>query len=270
MPDFPLFNLSGRKALVTGGSRGIGRACATALAMAGADVAIAGRDESTAEEAVASLKRFGNDAVFIRCDVSNPEQVENMVKAVVRQFGRLDIAINNAGIYKAGADETQSKEDWDQVIAVNLTGTWLCAKAEMHQMILQRPMEGKIINIGSLGAVLTVSNGSYDASKAAVVQMTKALAARWGRYNINVNCVTPGYVEAVFGTIRSAEECEILARVTPLGHVQRLEDLYGPVLFLASKASDYVTGQNLVVDGGHALSTWMIPLEERCTPPRSG
>lgn len=267
MPDLSLFDLSGKKALVTGGAMGVGRACALALARAGADVAVIDLNEGMGNTTAASIRDMGRDAIFVRCDVSQSVPVQAMMDAVVQQFGRLDIAVNNAGIIRFVPDESQSKEDWDQVIGVNLTGTWLCAKAEMQQMIKQSPMQGKIINIGSIAAVSASMSGSYDASKAAVVQLTRTLASRWGRYNINVNCVSPGYVVGGMGINRSLEERQRLRKVTPLGHTQRLEDLYGPILFLASRASDYVTGQNLIVDGGHTLSTWMDPLD-RSVPPR--
>jgi sorbose reductase len=267
MPDLSLFDLSGKKALITGGSTGIGRSCALALARAGADVAIVDVNEEAGQKTVASLKALGRDSLFVRCDVSKRPAVYAMVEAVVARFGRLDIAVNTAGIYRHGDDENQSLEDWQQVIDVNLTGTWLCAQAEMRQMIKQTPTQGKIINIGSIAASIACSNGAYDAAKAGVVHMSRTLAARWGRYNINVNCVSPGYVGLVFGQQRSLEERKMLREFTPLGHVQRVQDLEGPVLFFASQASDYVTGQNVVVDGGHTLSSWTRPLE-RSVPPR--
>lgn len=262
-----LFDLSDQKALVTGGGTGIGRSCALALASAGADVAIIDVNEQLGNETVSTIRSTGRDAVFVRCDVSQSQQVQRMIERVVDRFGRLDIAINNAGIYRPGPDDSYAKEDWDQVIAVNLTGTWLCAQAEARQMIKQQPTQGKIINIASIAAHVACSNGSYDASKAGVVHLTRTLAARWGSYNINVNSVSPGYVGRVFGTSRSAEERQRLRELTPLGYTQRLEDLHGPILFFASKASDYVTGQDLIVDGGHTLSTWMMPLARR-VPPR--
>lgn len=192
-----------------------------------------------------------------------------MVEAVVRHFGRLDIAVNNAGTYRHGLDEEQSENDWEHVIGINLTGAWLCAQAEMKQMIRQTPTEGKIINIASIMAHLGHSNAAYDASKAGLVRMTKTLAAQWGRYNINVNSISPGYVVEVFGVTRSEEERQWLRGATPLGYNQRLKDLYGPVLFLASKASDYITGQDILVDGGYTLSkqAMLRPLE-RAAPPR--
>lgn len=268
MSDLSLFDLSGRKALVTGAARGIGRTCAFALAKAGADVAVIDCDEEGGEATAGQLRALGRDAFFVGCDVTDEARVQQMVDAVVGRFGRLDIGVNNAGIFRHGADETQSKEAWDQVIGVNLTGTWLCARAQMLQMSRQAPIEGKIINIASIAASIACSNGSYDASKAAVVQLTKTLAARWGRYNINVNCVSPGYlVSGMAGMTRPPDERRHLRELTPLGHAQRLQDLWGPIVFLASRASDYVTGQNLVVDGGHTLSAWLAPLQ-RIVPPR--
>lgn len=268
MPESSLFDLAGKKALVTGAATGIGRECALALARAGADVAVIDLQEDAALETVAAIERLGRSAFGVRSDVSCPEAVEAMVQAVVARLGRLDIAVNSAGIYRPGDDESQSKDDWDKVIGVNLTGTWLCARAEMQQMKQQSPAGGKIINIASIAASIACSNAAYDGSKAAVVHMTRTLAARWGRYNINLNCVSPGYLAAAMnGIIRPADERQRIRELTPLGHVQRPADVCGPVLFLASQASDYVTGQNLVVDGGHTLSTWLQPLE-RSVPAR--
>jgi len=182
-------------------------------------------------------------------------------------FGRLDIAVNNAGIGILGADEEFALEDWDKVIAVNLTGTFLCAQAEARRMIRQSPVEGKIINLASMSAVICNCNASYNASKAGVVQMTRMLAAEWGRYNINVNCISPSYVLSPMHASTPTVVRERIRQLTPLGHVERPEDLYGAVIFLASAASDYVTGHDLTVDGGHTLNAWLAPLD-RVVPPR--
>jgi gluconate 5-dehydrogenase/2-deoxy-D-gluconate 3-dehydrogenase len=235
--------------------------------MGGAHVAICDIDETLGSKTAATIRAMGRESFSVRCDVTDPVSVREMVEAVVSRFGRLDIAVNNAGIFRYGDDENMAKDDWDAVLNVNLTGTWSCAQAEMRQMKCQQPVAGKIINIASIAATMASSNGCYDASKAAVVHLTRTLAARWGRYNINVNCISPGYVVSALGTTRSLDERQRIRDVTPLGHVQRLEDLYGPVLFLASRASDYITGQNLIVDGGHTLNTWFVPLE-RDVPPR--
>jgi NAD(P)-dependent dehydrogenase (short-subunit alcohol dehydrogenase family) len=270
VPDLSLFDLTGKKALVTGGAVGIGRACATALAMAGADVAIADINEKTAGIAVEGLKALGSNAFFVPCNVADARQVDAMVGTVAKAYGRLDIAINNAGIFIPGADETQSKQDWDKVLGVNLTGVWLCAQAEARRMMVQSPMGGKIINTASMAAtIISDANGAYAASKAGVVHLTRTLAGYWGRFNINVNCFSPSYVMTPLESSKAEAERRTIRETTPLGHVERPEDLYGPIMFLASAASDYVTGHDLLVDGGYTINTWLSPLE-RATPPRIG
>lgn len=269
MSEWKLFDLSGKKALVTGGAVGIGRACATALAQAGADVAIVDLNAAVGEKTAGLIRSLGRDSFFIACDVTKADQVQSMADRVVERFGRLDIAVNNAGIGILGADEEMPKESWDKVIAVNLTGVFLCAQAEAQRMIRQSPTEGKIINLASMSAAICNCNASYNASKAGVVQMTRMLAAEWGRFNINVNCISPSYVLTPMHASTPVEVRQRIRELTPLGHVQRPEDLYGAVVFLASAASNYVTGHDLVVDGGHTLNAWLTPLG-RSVPPRVG
>jgi NAD(P)-dependent dehydrogenase (short-subunit alcohol dehydrogenase family) len=267
MANLSLFDLSGKKALVTGGAVGIGRACAVALAEAGADVAIADVDTRTAAKTAAEIEALGRDSLCVECDVTSKQQVQAAVARVVERFGRLDIGVNNAGIAVLGADETLQQADWDRVIAVNLTGEYLCAQAEAQQMLRQQPIEGKIINIASMSATISNCNASYNASKAGVVQMTKMLAAEWGQYNINVNCISPSYCLTPMHASTPTVVRRRIRELTPLGHVQRPEDLYGAVIFLASAAADYVTGHDLMVDGGHTLNAWLTPLG-RSVPPR--
>ena len=268
MPNLSLFDLTGKKALVTGGAMGIGRACATALAMGGADVAIIDINEDAGEKAVETIKRMGRNAFFVRCDISSKEHIQEMMAAVIEQFGRLDIAINNAGFgITPGGSETLDKDTWDKVIGVNLTGTFLCAQAQAQQMIRQTPVEGKIINTASMYATIAGGNCAYNAAKAGVVHLTKTLAAEWGRFNINVNCFSPSWVMTPGMCSVPAEVRARMREVTPIGHIQRPEDIYGAVVYLASNASNFVTGHNLIVDGGHTLNTWLIPLE-RDIPPR--
>ncbi len=267
MADLSLFDLTGKKALVTGGAVGIGRGCALALARAGADVAIVDLNEKAGSQTADEIRSMGVDALFVSCDVTRKDQVQAMVAAVVKRFGRLDIAVNNAGIGILGADESIDQADWDKVIAVNLTGTFLCAQAEARQMIGQTPTEGKIINIASMSATIANCNASYDASKAGVVHMTKTLAAEWGRFNINVNCVSPSYLLTPMHASTPVVVRRRIRELTPLGHVERPEDLHGAVIFLASAASNYVTGLDLMVDGGHTLNAWLTPLS-RAVPPR--
>ena len=267
MPDLSLFDLTGKKALVTGGAVGIGRACAVALATAGADVAVVDIDESTGPKTVEELKSLGRDSLFVQCDVTSKDQVQAMVRQVAERFGRLDIGVNNAGIAILGGDEELDQADWDKVIAVNLTGVWLCCQAEAQQMIRQQPTEGKIINTASMSATIANCNASYDASKAGIVHMTKTLAAEWGRFNINVNCFSPSYLLTPMHASTPTIVRQRIRELTPLGHVERPEDIHGTVVFLASAASNYVTGHDLMVDGGHTLNAWLVPLG-RAVPPR--
>ncbi len=267
MADLSLFDLTGKKALVTGGAVGIGRGYALALAQAGADVAIVDLDEKTGPKTADEIKATGRDSLFVPCDVTQKDQVQAMVARVVEQFGRLDIAVNNAGIGILGADEELEQADWDKVIAVNQTGVFLCCQAEAQQFLRQKPIEGKIINTASMSATICNCNASYNSSKAAVVQMTRMLAAEWGTYNINVNCVSPSYLLTPMHASTPVVVRERIRELTPMGYVERPEDLFGAVMFLASAASNYVTGLDLVVDGGHTLNAWLTPLG-RAVPPR--
>jgi len=267
MADLSLFDLTGKKALVTGAAVGIGRGCAVALAIAGADVAILDIDEKVGPKTADEIKSMGRDSLFVRCDVTRKDNVQDAVKAVVEQFGRLDIGINNAGIGILGGDEEMEKESWDKVIGVNLTGAYLCAQAEAQQFLRQDPIEGKIINTASMSATISNCNASYNASKAAVVQMTRMLAAQWGRFNINVNCFSPSYLLTPMHASTPVIVRERIRELTPMGYVERPEDLYGTIIFLASAASNFVTGHDLMVDGGHTLNAWLLPLS-REVPPR--
>jgi NAD(P)-dependent dehydrogenase (short-subunit alcohol dehydrogenase family) len=267
MSDLSLFDLTGRKALVTGAAVGIGRGCAVALARAGADVAIADLNAAAGEQTAAEIRSLGRQSLFVPCDVTQKEQVQAMVRRVAEAFGRLDVAVNNAGIGILGADEELDQAAWDRVIAVNMTGVFLCAQAQAQQFLRQTPVAGKIINIASMSATICNCNASYNGSKAGVVQMSRMLAAEWGRYNINVNCISPSYVLTPMHASTPVVVRQRIRELTPLGHVERPEDLHGAVIFLASAAADYVTGHDLVVDGGHTLNAWLTPLT-RAVPPR--
>ena len=269
MADLSLFDLTGKKALVTGAAVGIGRGCGLALARAGADVAIVDVDAKTGPKTAKEIRAGGRDSLFVQCDVTQKDQVQEMVRRVVEHFGRLDIGINNAGIGILGADEELEQQDWDKVIAVNLTGTFLCAQAAAQQFLRQEPIEGKIINIASMSATISNCNASYNASKAGVVQMTRMLAAEWGRYNVNVNCISPSYLLTPMHASTPVVVRQRIRELTPMGYVQRPEDLFGAVIFLASAASNFVTGHDLMVDGGHTLNAWLTPLG-RAVPPRVG
>lgn len=269
MADLSLFDLTGKKALVTGAAVGIGRGCALALARAGADVAIVDLNPQAGAKTAEEIRSLGRESLFVPCDVTRRDQVQDMVRRVAGQFGRLDIAVNNAGLGILGADEEIAQEAWDKVIAVNLTGVFLCAQAEVQQMLRQSPIEGKILNIASMSATICNCNASYNGSKAGVVQMTRMMAAEWGKYNINVNCISPSYVLTPMHASTPVVVRRRIRELTPLGHVERPEDLHGAVIFLASAASNYVTGLDLMVDGGHTLNAWLTPLS-RAVPPRVG
>jgi len=267
MADLSLFDLTGKKALVTGAAVGIGRGYALALAQAGADVAIIDFNDKAGPKTADEIKAGGADSLFVKCDVTKKDQVQAAVARVVEQFGRLDIGVNNAGIGILGADEELEQADWDKVIDVNLTGTYLCAQAEAQQFLRQRPIEGKIINTASMSATISNCNASYNASKAGVVQLTKMLAAEWGRFNINVNCISPSYLLTPMHASTPVEVRQRIRELTPMGYVERPEDLFGAAIFLASAASNFVTGHDLMVDGGHTLNAWLVPLG-REVPPR--
>ena len=267
MTDFSMFDISQKKALVTGGAVGIGRASAIALAKGGADVAIVGLSEVEGLKTVALIESMGVKSFFVQCDIAEKKQVHDMVAAVVDRFGSLDIAINNAGIgLPEGRSESLVKEDWDKVISINLTGTMLCTQLQAQHMIKQRT-GGKIINIGSVSSFMASGHCAYNASKAGVVHLTRSLASEWGRFNINVNCVSPSWIMTNPMSSTPADVRAKMRGVIPLGHLQRTDEMQGAILYLASSASNYVTGQNLVVDGGKTLNIWLDPLE-RSEPPR--
>jgi len=267
MTNLAIFDLMGKKALVTGGAMGIGRGYALALAGAGADVAIVDINEKCGHSTTEEIKSLGRESIFVKCDVTDKDQVQNMIKAIAGKFGRLDIGVNNAGIIRYDPNETVDKEGWDAVMALNVSGVFLCAQAEAQQMIKQKPMGGKIINTASMSATIANTYAPYAASKAGVVHLTKSLAAEWGRYNINVNCISPTWVWSPQHASAPTAMRDRLRKLHPMGWIERPEDLYGPVIFLASTASDYVTGHNLMVDGGFTLNVWLVSLR-RVAPPR--
>ena len=220
MPDLSLFDLTGKKALITCAAVGIGRGCAVAVARAAADVAIVDLNESAGEKMAEEIRSLRPRLVVrsLRCDEKGPSPVHGPVLA--GRFSRLHIAVNNAGIGILGADEELDQAAWDR-IAVNLTGVFLCAQAETQQFLRQTPVEGKIINIASMSATICNCNASYNGFKAGVVQMTCMLAAERGRFNINVNCISPSYLLTPMYASTPAAVRRRIRELTPLGHVQR-------------------------------------------------
>jgi len=245
------FSLKGRVALVTGGGQGIGQAYALALAEAGADVAIVDLNPETAGTVAGEVQRFGRRSLAVVADVSDAAQVSEMVTRVVDGLGRLDIGVNNAGVRCWAAAEEMTPTEWDDLMAVNLKAVFLCCQAEARVMLAQG--YGKIINTASMSAHIVnrpQKQVGYNTSKAGVVHLTRSLAAEWADRGVRVNSISPVYTE----TPLVASVAHLIPgwlKDVPLGRMGQVSDLQGAVVYLASQASDYVTGHDLVVDGGY-------------------
>jgi gluconate 5-dehydrogenase len=248
-----MFDLTGKTAIVTGGSIGLGALMARALAEAGANLVIAARQVQRCESICAELRTLGIQAVPAACDVAKAAECQRLVDLAVAQFGRIDILVNNAG-FTWGADAMDYPMDrWQQVIDVNLTG--LFQLSAMTARIMKNQGRGKIINIASVaglgGAPPEAQNTPpYNATKAAVITLTKDLAVKWARYGIHVNAMAPGFFPThMSGGLLQKNQHLVLPRI-PLNRLGGDEDLKGPIVFLSSAASDYITGICLMVDGG--------------------
>lgn len=248
----PLFDLTDRKAIVTGGGRGLGRAIAIGLAQFGADVAIVARSAHELERTAREIETVGRKALVYPADVSSKANIEHIVNDAVTHWGRVDILVNNAGVDAAQPALDYKEEDWDFVLDVNLKGYFLFAQACARQMIKQGG--GVIINNSSICGDVGIKNiVAYNASKGGVNMLTRTLAIEWAQYNIRVNAFSPAYMDAVMpGAASQHDEAKekSIRELTPLGRRGRAEELVGPVVFLASDASSYVTGEVLMVDGG--------------------
>ncbi|HSC70213.1 MAG TPA: glucose 1-dehydrogenase [Candidatus Methylomirabilis sp.] len=251
------FSLVGKTAIVTGAGKGLGQGMALALAEAGADVAIVEIDMSSAEAAAADIRKRKQRALTIKADVTLPEEVEAMVGTVIQEWGRLDILVNNAGYAQPLPALEMPVQDWDRLLAVDLKGVFLCCRAAAPPMIKQGG--GKIINIASMSAFHVNRDADYchyNAAKAGVVMLTKSLAVEWARHRISVNSISPGYFRTPGNAARSDNPAIRAIRVDQ-GVIKRYgqayEDLGGAVVYLASDASNFTTGCNLVVDGGYSL-----------------
>jgi len=246
-----LFDLSGRVALVTGTSRGLGQYMARALAQAGADLVITSRDISRLSSFEAEIKSFGRHAVSVELDVRRHESIEKMVAAAQAAFGHLDILVNNAGcnVRKPALDVTW--EDWNLILDTNLRGSFFVAQAVARGMTARR--YGRIINIGSVTSVAGYAGlGPYGASRGGIRQLTMSLADDWGKYGITVNCLAPGWFRTEQNKVlyENKEWVEYLCDRIPLKRPGQPQDLDAAVVFLAAESSRYVTGQTLLVDGG--------------------
>ncbi len=246
-----LFDLTGRVALVTGASRGLGAAAAEILADAGASLLLLGRERRTLEERRDALTASGARAEIIVADMGTAEEARRAAAEATELMGRVDILVNNAGIIRRSPAEAYPLEDWRAVLDVNLTGVFLLCQEIGRGMIERR--HGKIINIASL---LSFSGGlnvaAYTASKSGLAGLTRALANEWGRLGVNVNAIAPGYfhTEATEALRNNPERYQALLARIPMGRWGEPDDLKGTILWLASRASDYVNGQIIAVDGG--------------------
>jgi gluconate 5-dehydrogenase len=247
-----LFDLTGRVAIVSGGSMGLGRQMAEALAEMGANLVLCARKQERCEEAAETLRSLGVQTLALGCDVKDKAAIRQVVEETLAKFGRIDILVNNAGVSWGAPVEEMTLEQWDKVLSTNLTGTFLFCQAVGKAMAAQA--SGKIINIASVaglgGASVELQAIGYHASKGGVIAFTKDLACKWAPHNIQVNAIAPGWFPTHMSDwIIEHRRDSLLAKI-PLGRFGGDHDLKGAAVFLASDASAYVTGHVLVVDGG--------------------
>lgn len=265
--ELPDFNLSGRIAVVTGGGTGIGQGMALALANAGADVVVAGRRVEPLQDTVQQIQAMGRRAIAISMDITRNVEIDRMVQQVAGEFGRIDILVNSSGINRRVPSLDVTEEVWDSIMATNLKGAFFISQAVAKLMISQPPrnpgrLRGKIILIGSLTSSVGLTNVvPYGASKGGVGLMTKGLAVEWGRHDITVNCIAPGFHNTPL-TAKLFEKKEWVSRLVDrvaLGRPGTIEDVLGTAVFLASDASDYMTGEIVRIDGGFTAGWYYDP-----------
>ena len=250
------FSLEGQVGVVTGGGQGLGKMFCHAFAEAGADIVVAEINAETGPVTAEEIRAKGRDALFVHTDVRDGVSVQGMVDQALAKFGKIDFLMNNAGIVQHLEAEKVAVADWQAVIDVNLTGVFLCCQAVGRHMITRR--EGRIINIASMsGLIVNIpqNQASYNASKAAVIHLTKSLASEWARYNIRVNAIAPGYMNTAMAAPFFDDPAYggVWINAIPMQRPGEPEEL-GPVaVFLASAASSYMTGETVVVDGGYTI-----------------
>ncbi|NVM02619.1 MAG: SDR family oxidoreductase [Candidatus Helarchaeota archaeon] len=257
-----LFKLDGKVALVTGGGRGLGFFSAEGLAEAGADVAICGRDiHGKLDDAVTKLKKIGGDCITIKCDITIEDEVTQMAKKVKDYYGKCDILVNNAGLGDIVSTKRMSLKRWNELLNTNLTGTFLCCREFGKLMIKQK--FGNIINFSSENGQVGFSIGmaAYATTKIGIVGLTRSLAVEWGKYNIRVNAILPGNMEEGMMEFLKDKDgpmyktMEPLLKMIPLKRYGNRDDIKGPIVFLASDASSYISGAKIVVDGGFIINS---------------
>ncbi len=254
MPILDRFSLTGKTVLITGAGRGIGESLALALAEAGADVAVLDLDLRSAEATAESIRGLGRLSLALHADVRSPGQVSSAVSAVLESWGKLDIGVNNAGVAKAQPSIEVTEEDWDHIVDVDLKGVFLCAQAEGRAM-LERG-SGCIINVASMSAGITNRpqlHVHYNAAKAGVVQLTRTLAAEWSSRGVRVNAISPGHMLTPMTASMDEESKQTWISNTPAARNGTPADLQGAAVYLASDVSSFVTGHDLIIDGGYTL-----------------
>lgn len=253
---FPSVDLKGKIAIVTGAGQGLGRWMALGLAHAGADIVVSEKNLPTGKSTAEEVQSMGRRSLFIETDVASMDSIQGMVGRVVREWGRIDILVNNAGVSSHKEALEASPEEFDWITAINLRGVFFCAQAAAKVMIQQR--YGKVINIASTAGFLVrpgTPKSIYSATKAGIVMLTKALAYEWSPYNINVNALAPGFFATPLtaSKLSDPQYVQSVMDLLPLKRIGQAEDIIGPVVFLASDAAAFITGDCIMVDGGRTL-----------------
>jgi len=252
-----LFRLDGEVAIVTGGAQGLGEQMCIGLAEAGASVVVADLNLEKAQKVAEHIRTLGVSALAVKVDVTKKAEVEAMVQKTLEQFGKVDVLVACAGVGQWMKAEDMPEEDWKRVLDINLNGVFFACQAAGRAMIKRR--KGSIITISSMSGIIVntpQAQAHYNASKAAVIMLTKSLAAEWAPYNVRVNTIAPGYMETqlVADLLKQCPEYgELWRKLTPMGRLGRPEEIKGPCVFLASPASSYLTGSVLVMDGGYTI-----------------
>jgi NAD(P)-dependent dehydrogenase (short-subunit alcohol dehydrogenase family) len=259
MSVYDIFSIKGRKALVTGAGKGIGKVLAIALAEAGCDVALFGLHRDNLAETAAEIKKLGRKSLVLPGDVSQKDDVARVFSIIKLEFKRLDICVNNAGISMQVPVEKMSEEDWDRIIDINMKGVFFCSQEAARMMMSpegESKKGGSIINIGSISA-RTVNvpqpQAVYNTSKAGVIMLTQTTAVEWAPYGIRVNAISPGYMKTEMTLSSMSHLFATWESLTPMKRLGVPEELRGALIFLASDASSYMTGHDLVVDGGYTI-----------------